>query len=129
MKSLILIRGLPGAGKTSFAKTVANKSPIIAADDFFEVNGKYKFDADLLHEAHTHCLRRTEIAMMAGEKNIYVTNTFTTEREMKPYFEIANTFGYTVFSIIVENRLQTKNIHNVSEETINKMKNRFNIKL
>ena len=67
--------------------------------------------------------------MSDGEEKIVVSNTFTQEWEMKPYFEWAEDFGYKVFSIIVENRHGGENVHNVPQETLEKMKNRFEIKL
>lgn len=60
---------------------------------------------------------------------IIVCNTNTTEREMKPYMDLALQFGYKVFSIIVENRHGGVSIHNVPEETLEKMRNRFEVKL
>jgi hypothetical protein len=48
---------------------------------------------------------------------------------MKPYYEMAETYGYKVFSIIVENRHGGINQHNVPEEVLNSMKNRFEIQL
>jgi len=48
---------------------------------------------------------------------------------MKPYYKMAEEFGYTVFSIIVENRHGGVNVHNVPAETIEKMKNRFSVEL
>jgi len=33
--NLIILRGLPGAGKTSLAQIIANGSPIIDVDDYF----------------------------------------------------------------------------------------------
>jgi hypothetical protein len=60
---------------------------------------------------------------------IVVSNTFTQEWEMQPYFELAKKYGYKVFSIIVENRHEGINEHGVPEEKIEQMKNRFEIKL
>jgi hypothetical protein len=60
---------------------------------------------------------------------IVVSNTFTQEWEMKPYFEMAEYFEYKVFSIIVENRHGGINEHNVPEETLTSMRNRFEINL
>jgi hypothetical protein len=60
---------------------------------------------------------------------IVIANTSTTERELKPYYDLARNFNYKIFSIIVENRAMTKSIHNVPKETIIKMKNRFEISL
>jgi len=60
---------------------------------------------------------------------IVVSNTFTQEWEMEPYFKLAEKYGYTVFSVIVENRHGGKNEHGVPEEKVQVMKNRFQIKL
>lgn len=60
---------------------------------------------------------------------IVVSNTFTQEWEMKPYFDLAKEHGYTVFSLIVENRHGGKNVHDCPEETITKMRERFEITL
>jgi hypothetical protein len=43
--------------------------------------------------------------------------------------EVYKKYGYTVFTLVVENRHGGKNIHNVPEEIIEKMKQRFEIKL
>jgi hypothetical protein len=58
-----------------------------------------------------------------------VSNTLTTEKELKPYYELAEKYNYTVFSLIVENRHGGTNVHNVPEETLDKMEKRFSIKL
>jgi hypothetical protein len=58
-----------------------------------------------------------------------VSNTFTQEWEMEPYFELAKTYGYKVFSIIVENRHGGENQHEVPEEVLTKMRERFEITL
>ena len=42
---------------------------------------------------------------------------------------MADTFGYDVNTIIVESRHDRKSIHNVPDETIEKMKQRFSVKL
>jgi predicted kinase len=48
---------------------------------------------------------------------------------MKPYIDLANQYGYTIFTIIVENRHGNSSVHDVPEETMKKMKDRFEIKL
>lgn len=60
---------------------------------------------------------------------VIVANTSTTEKELHPYYDLANKYGFEVFSIIVENRHNGINEHNVPEETLEKMRNRFDIKL
>jgi len=93
------------------------------------VNGKYVFNASELGKAHQHCQNEVAANMYKGKEIIYVANTFTTEKEMKPYFDLAEKYGYTTFTIIIENRHQGKNVHNVPAETLEKMKDRFNVKL
>lgn len=127
-KTLILVRGLPGSGKTTFANTIGT-GPVLSADDYFMTNGKYEFNINLLGKAHENCLNRTEKWMQKGTNRIFVANTFTTKREMKPYFEIADKYGYMTFSVIVENRHGNKSVHNVAEETMDKMHERFDIQL
>jgi len=128
-KSLILVRGLPGSGKTTFANTIALDAPVLAADDFFTKDGKYNFNKDLLGQAHSWCLRKTEYYMQNNKPRVFVANTFTTTKEMKPYYELAKKYGYAVFSIIVENRHKGVNVHNVPEVTLGAMEERFDIKL
>jgi hypothetical protein len=48
---------------------------------------------------------------------------------MEPYFKMAEFHEYRVFSIIVENRHGGVNEHNVPEDKLVQMKNRFEIKL
>jgi predicted kinase len=127
-KSLILVRGLPGSGKTTFAKMLGT-GPVVSADDYFMQHGKYVFDKEKLGRAHQFCQNVTEGYMTGSKSRIYVANTFTTEKEMKPYYDLAKKYGYVVFSIIVENRHNGINIHNVPEDTLVAMKERFSIKL
>lgn len=130
-KTLVLVRGLPGAGKTSFAKNCDFIS-CVAADDypFYNEKGEYKFEFELLPYAHKWCYDKVERWMKYNNiPTIYVHNTFTTEREMKPYFDLAKKYDFRVYTIIVENRHGNKSVHNVPEKTIEKMRNRFDIKL
>jgi hypothetical protein len=60
---------------------------------------------------------------------VVVSNTFTQEWEMEPYFELAKKYGYKVFTVIVENRHGGTNEHNVPEDKIEQMKTRFEFKL
>jgi hypothetical protein len=48
---------------------------------------------------------------------------------MDYYFELADIYGYRVYSLIVENRHGGVNEHGVPQETLDKMKNRFEVQL
>lgn len=127
MKNLYLIRGLPGSGKSSLALALLNSLPenevfCCSADDYFYDNeGRYQFQACSLNIAHKHCFQCVSSAMdMPTIKHIFVANTFTEEWEMIDYFKLAETKGFRVHSLIVENRHQGKSIHNVPQVIIDK---------
>ena len=132
---LILLRGLPGSGKSTLANIILqqpnnNPQEVLSADDFFvDGSGDYVFDSTKIKEAHNYCQFRCSERMRQGIARIVVANTFTQEWEMTPYYEWAKDFNYQVHSIIVENKHNGINEHNVPEETLTKMKNRFEIKL
>jgi predicted kinase len=127
MSQLILFRGLPGAGKTTLAESLCDR--VVSADQFFEKDGTYQFDANILYAAHKWCQRETERLLTEGNQIIGVANTFTMEKEMKAYFEIAERLNCRISTIIVENRHGSTNVHYVPEETMNKMEARFSIRL
>jgi predicted kinase len=131
-KLLFIVRGVPGSGKSTFAKTLVGEKDYCHKEaDMFFVDGKgnYKFNPSQLKEAHTWCNEEVEFLMKYEHSRIAVSNTFTQEWEMESYYELAKKYGYTVFSIIVENRHDGVNTHGVPDDKINQMKNRFNIKL
>ena len=127
MKVLYITRGLPGSGKSTFAQSL--DCSFVEADMYFDHNGEYKFDPTKLRDAHNWCRNKVRDWMMVDTPKIAVSNTFTQNWEMETYYELAKEFGYTVFSVIVENRHDGTNTHNVPEQTIQKMKDRFEIKL
>jgi NEDD4-binding protein 2 len=134
-KKIILIRGLPGSGKSTKAKELAGENPnIFSTDDFF-VNsdtGKYEFDPKLLGRNHSLNVKRTEKAMQEGVTPIIVDNTHTRFFEMKKTVELAQKYGYEVefhepdtdWAWNVE-ELAKKNTHGVPLEAIQRMKDRW----
>jgi predicted kinase len=135
-KTLILLRGLPGSGKSTFAKFIWNDHAICEADKFFyDKEGNYNFDASKLKQAHEWCRNEVETRMKDNGVNpqyypeIVVSNTFTQEWEMDEYFKLAEKYGYMVFTIIVENRHGGKNTHGVPDDKLEQMKKRFQITL
>lgn len=129
MPNLYLVRGLPGAGKTTLAHSIVDPSRVFAADDYFyDAEGNYRFDVDRLWPAHRNCQLAVTRAMESGD-DIAVANTFTRTREMKPYMKLAEEHGYRVFSLIVENRHGGNSLHDVPEEDVERMRQRFNVRL
>ena len=136
MKELFLLRGLPGSGKSTLAKSLVGHDFLICeADQYFMQDGEYKFDATKLKDAHEYCRSRVEIYMKDSLLNeqfyrqIAVSNTFTQKWEMDAYYQLAEKYGYRVYSLIVENRHGGVNEHGVPADKLEQMKNRFEIKL
>jgi predicted kinase len=119
-QTLILIRGLPGSGKSTFAKSL--NLPHYEADQFFMVNGVYEFDRTNLGAAHQQCQFDTETALKNG-KSVVVSNTFTTIKELRPYFDMASRYG--IVPTVITMNGSFKNVHGVPEETLVAMKQRF----
>jgi predicted kinase len=132
-RSLIILRGLPGSGKTTLAGVLSenNKYPMLSIDDFFTdpVTAKYHFEFAKNHLAYKHCEERTNEWMKKGVEKIFLHNVFSLEWEMEPYFKMAAENNYGIFVLTVENRHGNKNVHEISEEQIRKMAEKFNVEL
>jgi adenylate kinase family enzyme len=136
-KILYLVRGVPGSGKSTFAKHIWNEYSICEADQYFvdKTTKEYKFDYTKIKDAHAWCQEQVEIRMKDNQLNeqyypeIVVSNTFTQEWEMEPYFKLAEKYGYKVFSLIVENRHGGVNTHGVPDDKVQVMRDRFEVKL
>ena len=135
MKNLYLLRGLPGSGKSTLANQFGDTH--FEADMYFiNENGEYIFNGADIKKAHQWCQSQVELAMIQNHitygldsSDIIVSNTFTQEWEMEPYYKLAETYDYRVFSLIVENRHGGENIHGAPADKIQVMKDRFEVKL
>ena len=133
MTTLYLIRGIPGSGKTTLAVNLCmnmeHTTVVLEADRYFiNSSGVYEFDPSKLSEAHNDCYSRAIENLIEG-RDVIVSNTSTTEKEVQRYQKLAEELGVNFVSLIVENRHGGKNVHGVPEDKVQQMKDRFSIKL
>ena len=130
-RRLMLIRGLPGSGKTTLARRLLAIDPRAVhfeADMWFEdENGVYQWDVTKLRLAHEWCHQMVEKALAADTPLVIVSNTFTKQWEMDNYRYLAHIHGYQLVIVSIESggltpeALAARCVHNVPLATIERM--------
>lgn len=129
MRRLYLVRGLPGSGKSTFAKrlltTRSHDTVHYEADDYFVgEDGEYRFDPKKLPMAHQRCFENTLIALSQGF-DVVVSNTFTQLWEMDKYLDISTVNDVEVEIWVFAMTESFGSIHGVPEDTLKKMRDRW----
>jgi adenylate kinase family enzyme len=122
MSKLVLVRGLPGSGKSTFARELSAAGYVHLETDMWFIDadaGGYVFNPRYLSEAHKWCQEQaaTYIYQMS---NVVVSNTFTQLWEMEPYFKMG---AHTV--TIVECVGSYGNVHGVPADKVKAMADRW----
>lgn len=139
IKSMYIVRGLPGGGKSYLANEIREVAEldnmscvVLSTDDFWMVDGEYKFNGRRLSEAHQWNQARFRKHVGDGTEIIVVDNTNTQFWEMAPYMEfaIANDYIITIREPTTSwakdiDECVKRNTHNVPRQAIEKMMNRW----
>jgi len=146
-KKLILLRGIPGSGKSTKAKQLASPLYICEADDYWlNCVGDYLFVPEKIGKAHAWCQNKVSLLMMAKRDTIVISNTNITRKDRQVYIDMAKDNGYEVEIVLpdspwfneilprIRNKTFTdadvqcfvdKNTHNVPFEAIKRMMTRW----
>lgn len=120
MKKLYICRGLPGAGKTTYARTLA---PLVIEPDLFryDADNEYVFDSDRNADVSGKAKCLCEYAMRGLKMPcLAVTAAFVKIDHFLPYIRMARNHGYAV--TVVECIGSYPNVHNVPDKAIAQMK-------
>ena len=117
---LYIIRGLPGSGKSTYAKSLPALH--LEADMYHVRNGKYDFNPKKVKAGHDWCQAMVKSALGAG-MDVSVSNTFTQKWEMFPYLEMGKHFEAEIEIIVMSGKYGS--IHGVPAETIKNMSDRW----
>lgn len=103
MKIVTIMQAVSSSGKSLIAQAIANSTGavICSADNYFMVDGEYRFDVARLHAAHNYCQELFENTLKMG-KNAIVDNTNINSRDYRFYVEKAKEYGYVVQWVRVE---------------------------
>jgi len=122
---VIIMRGLPGSGKSFFAKNLGGENVIVSADDYFLHNGRYEFVPSKLGEAHAFCMRSFIDAIHNNVvDNVIVDNTNIRQWEIHPYYLVAQAYGLPVEIVTVNCNAEKafgRNQHGVPLAAIQRM--------
>lgn len=138
-QELIIMRGIPGAGKSTKAKSLVGQGKIHSTDDVIEAGGDYnEFFAKMiankdfspLSQAHATNLKNAIESMKAGVTPVIVDNTNIKQNEPKAYVIAALEMGYADNNIkfvdigtagLEAEELAKRNAHGVPLEKIKAM--------
>lgn len=122
MSNLIVVRGIPGSGKSSFSNTMFPGTIHLENDMFHYRNGEYLFDYRNLRKAIKLCNDTAETWISCG-CDVVVSNTFTKRSFVEAYRQIAEKHkaNFVVYRMMGE----FQNIHNVPKDVLENMKNGF----
>lgn len=125
---LIILRGVSGSGKSTFAEFFCNllnqdmqTACFFEADDWFVQNNEH-WNPRYLATAHEWCQAEVKKSLQDGYITI-VSNTTTTKKELQPYIKIATDLGVQYFVLVADGDYQ--NVHDVPEDKLQKQAQRF----
>lgn len=126
--TVVIMRGIPGSGKSAVAKAIAaGVNCIASADHYFEKKGRFR--AAELQEAHDSCKARFTELLEKKERMVIVDNTNVKKRDFIWYEREASRHRYAVVYVVMAEMnpeiCYKRNQHQVPFDTIKRMSEEF----
>ena len=119
---LVLLRGIPGAGKTTYASKAFPRARILSTDRYFKrPDGTYRFDASRLSEVHEACLRDCRVALNERATPIVIDKCNLSWKAIEPYVKAARAACYEVRVVTLFAEPLTcwrRNVHKVPQAKV-----------
>jgi tRNA uridine 5-carbamoylmethylation protein Kti12 len=125
---VILLRGLPGAGKTTYIQSMKDYNPevvVCSNDNFLVQDGEYKWTRAACAQAQKHCWNQFQIALHLRKKIVVVDNVNNSLKTLEPYIKAAKEANYSVEIIEIGDRTEEavfryaqRNVHGYPIEVI-----------
>lgn len=120
---MIIIRGASGSGKTTYSEKFVDDGYVrVESDDFFMVDGIYKWDQNKLTEVFRKQFIKVTRYLFSGQ-DVVVPGCFTKLKDMSEYIYFCEYYG--IDYEIYEMKTQYQNIHGVTDDNVETMRNRF----
>lgn len=101
---LIVVRGLPGSGKTELVEQLSKELRIphhLKPDIYYDKHNIIRITPDKVKEANAWCIAET-YNILRSRLNCIVSNVFVTKKDVLPYINMCKYFG-TECRIVVAN--------------------------
>lgn len=129
-RRVIIMRGLPGAGKSTLAEKLRERAPnkdnwrVISTDDLHvDWDGVYRFKVDKISEYHVQTKRLFLQLLMSG-RSVIIDNTNLTEGEIGYFYDLALVYDAKPIIVTVKaepEEAYRRNIHSIRQGTFGYM--------